>query len=69
MEFIASLAIASLVVGFLGLIVGVFAAVQVLALKNSTHKITYLDPTKQIFDTLTDEQKEALAKSPYDNIS
>jgi len=45
--------------------------IEIRAMQNSTHQITYLDPLSkknQEFEKLTDEQKEKLTSKLFDNI-
>lgn len=42
--------------------------VEVKAMKNSTHQISYINPTTGEFEALNDATKEKLTKEPFDNV-
>lgn len=42
--------------------------IEVKALKNSTHQVTYYNPETQKFEELTDALKDNLTKDPFDNV-
>jgi hypothetical protein len=57
--------------GALGFAAAAWACVQVEAMKRSTHQVTFIDPSKQKFESLDDLTKEKLTTAydrEYDNI-
>lgn len=44
----------------IALFIGCLAYSELVGFKNSTHKIQYIDPTKQIFEELNEEKRKAI---------
>jgi hypothetical protein len=63
-----SLAISALSISVPTLILCVLATAEVKGLKRSTHQVTFIDPTKQIFENITKETSEQLTKDKFDNL-
>lgn len=42
--------------------------IEVKAMQRSTHSIQFVDPLKQQFETLTEEDKKALTGDPFGNL-
>lgn len=65
------IALTALIVGVAALVIAIMGLVGVLAMKNSTHRLTYIDPTTQNFSDFGKEAKENLEKNnnPFESIS
>jgi len=57
------IAVASLVLAAIGILLGAIALVLVVGLKNSTHKISILDPNTQSFSEFNTDTKEQILKN------
>lgn len=57
------LAVCALVFSILAFCGAVYSIIQVEAMKNSTHQISYIDPTKQNFSDFTAETRAKLSTS------
>ncbi len=65
------IALTALIIGVVALVIAIMALVGLLAMKNSTHQISYIDPTQQNFSDFGKETKENLEKAnnPFESIS
>jgi hypothetical protein len=53
----------------IGLLIGCLAYAEIIGLKNSTHKIQYIDPSQQMFEELTEEKKKVMrGMEPLDSM-
>jgi hypothetical protein len=58
-----AIVLCSIIFSVLAFVGAVFAVIQVEAFKRSTHQVTFIDPAKQAFDSISDEQKKTLSQS------
>jgi hypothetical protein len=71
-----ALGLASVGLSLLSLVIGSAALIFVIALKNSTHQVTYLDPLASLkrdaetpdIPPLTEDQKKAFSKMEFENL-
>ncbi len=63
------LASCAFVIATIGLLIACLAYSEVVGLKNSTHKVTFLDPTKQMFEDLNEETRTKMqGMEPIDSM-
>jgi hypothetical protein len=60
---ILGLVIAALIISAVSLTIGSLALIGMLALKNSTHKVSFIDPTTQSFSDFGEKTRQELAKN------
>ena len=69
---VAVLGICALIFSVIALVIAAIALIEVKAMARSTHQVTFLDPTKQDFQAITDDLKTKIAGANdalYDNIN
>lgn len=57
-----------MLVTLLNISITIHLFIDLKALKNSTHQVTYLNPDKQEFEKMTEETLKELTKDPFDNV-
>jgi branched-subunit amino acid ABC-type transport system permease component len=60
---LAVIALTALILGAIGVVLGTICLSLVVGLKNSTHKMTFIDPATQSFSDFGPQAREDLAKS------
>lgn len=57
-----------LILAVIALVMSIYSLIISIALKNSTHKVSFYDPSSQTFEDITDETKANLNKSAADSL-